>query len=87
MWFFFGPNIIYGEDALDFFENISGEKCFICTDKVLEDLGFLKILTDRLDKYGKKYTVFNDILPDPREEGVLKALELCKEYKPELIIA
>ena len=87
MWFFFGPKIIYGEDALDFVENISGEKCFIFTDKVLEDLGFLKILTDKLDKFGKNYTVFNDILPDPREEGVLKATELCKKYEPELIIA
>ncbi|MFX0176118.1 MAG: iron-containing alcohol dehydrogenase [Candidatus Hodarchaeota archaeon] len=87
MWFFFGPNIIYGEDSLDFFENISGEKCFIVTDKVLEDLGFLKILTDKLDKFGKKFTVFNDVLPDPREEGVLKATDLCKEYSPDLIIA
>jgi acetaldehyde dehydrogenase/alcohol dehydrogenase len=87
MWFFFGPNIIYGEDSLDFFENISGDKCFIFTDKVLEDLGYLKILTDKLDKFEKKYTVFNDILPDPRQDGVLKATELCKKYEPDLIIA
>jgi len=87
MWFFFSPNIVYGEDALDFFENISGEKCFIVTDKVIEDLGFLKILTDKLEKLGKNYTVFNEVLPDPREEGVLKATDLCKEYSPDLIIA
>jgi len=35
MWFFYSPGIIYGEDALDFLENIPGEKCFIVTDKVL----------------------------------------------------
>ena len=87
MWFFFSPNIIYGPDSIDFFENISGSKCFIITDKVLEDLGYLKILTDKLEKFGKDFTVFNEVLPDPREEGVLKANKLCKEYEPDIIIA
>lgn len=87
MWFFFSPNIIYGPDSIDFFENISGNKCFIITDKVLEDLGYLKILTDKLEKFGKNFTVFNEVLPDPREEAVLKASKLCKEYEPDIIIA
>ncbi len=87
MWYFFSPNIIYGEDALSFLENISGTKCFIITDKIIEQLGYLKILTDKLDAYGKTYQVFNEVVPDPREEGVLKARELCINYKPDLIIA
>ena len=87
MWFFFSPNIIYGPDSLDFFENISGNKCFIITDKVLEDLGYLKILTDKLENLGKTFSVFNEVVPDPREEGVLKARKLCIEYEPDLIIA
>ena len=87
MWFFFSPNIIYGEDALDFFENIAGEKCFIMTDKIIQELGYLKILTDKLDKYGKSYTVFTEILPDPREESVIKAREECLNYDPDLILA
>jgi len=87
MWFFFSPNIVYGEDAINFIENISGDKCLIITDKVIEELGFLKILTDKLDEFGKQYTVFNEVLPDPREEGVLKATELCKNYSPDLIFA
>jgi len=87
MWFFFSPNIIYGPDSIDFMENISGNKCFIITDKVVKDLGYLKILTDVLDKTGKKYEVFDDVVPDPREEGVLKARELCLNYAPDIIIA
>ena len=87
MWFFFSPNIIYGPDALDFFENISGKKCFIITDKILTDLGYLKILTDKLDKFEKSYETFNEVLPDPREEGVLKAREMCLNYQPDIIIA
>ena len=87
MWFFFSPSIIYGPDSLDFMENISGEKCFIITDKVIKELGYLKILTDVLDKLGKRYEVFDDVVPDPREEGVLKAREQCLNYSPDLIIA
>jgi len=87
MWFFFSPNIVYGPDSLDFLENITGQKCFIITDKVLEDLGYLKILTDRLDKIGKSYKVFNNVLPDPRDTGVFEATDICKEYAPDIIIA
>ncbi|MHA1782587.1 MAG: iron-containing alcohol dehydrogenase [Promethearchaeota archaeon] len=87
MWFFFSPNIIYGPDALDFIENISGNKCFIITDEVLKDLGYLKILTDKLTQFGKEFDVFSEVLPDPREEGVLKAREQCLKYEPDIIIA
>jgi alcohol dehydrogenase class IV len=86
MWYFYSPNILYGEDALDFLENISGDKCFIITDKIIIKLGYLKILTERLDKFGKKYEVFDDVRPDPAEEGVLKAKEKCIQYNPNLII-
>jgi len=87
MWFFFSPNIIYGPDSIDFMENISGDKCFIITDKIVKDLGYLKIVTDVLDKSGKQYEVFDDVVPDPREEGVLKARELCLNFAPDIIIA
>jgi alcohol dehydrogenase class IV len=86
MWYFFSPNIVYGEDALDFLENIPGEKCFIITDQILEDLGYVKILTDKLEKFGRKYEIFNDVKSDPHEEDVLKAKEVCISYAPDQII-
>ena len=55
MWFFFGTNVAYGEDALNFLDNIPFSKVFIVSDKVLVDLGVVKILTDRLDQNGKQY--------------------------------
>ncbi|MFX1477542.1 MAG: iron-containing alcohol dehydrogenase [Promethearchaeota archaeon] len=87
MWHFYSPNIVYGEDALDFIEKVKGDKCFIVTDKVIEDLGFLKILTDKLDKFGKKFIIFSEVVPDPHEEDVMKGKEKCLEYGPNLIIA
>ncbi len=87
MWYFYSPNIIYGEDSLDFLQNIKGNKCYIVTDKNIEELGYLKILTEKLEKFGKKFQIFNEVIPDPREEGVLKAREQCNFYSPDLIIA
>jgi alcohol dehydrogenase class IV len=86
MWFFFSPKVIYGPDSLDFFENITGKKCFIVADKILEKLGYIKILTDRLAKFGKEWEVFTDVEPDPKEESILKSKEKCLDYKPDIII-
>jgi alcohol dehydrogenase class IV len=87
MWFFNSPNIVYGEDALDFLENITGSKCFIVTDKNVQKLGYLKVLTDKLEKLGKSYDLFTEVEPDPKEEMVLNAKQACLTYKPDLIIA
>ena len=87
MWHFYSPNVIYGEDALDFIGKIKGKKCFIVTDKVIKELGFLEILTNKLNKYDKTYTVFTDVVPDPHEEDVMKGKEQCIKYAPDLIIA
>ncbi|MFX1363402.1 MAG: iron-containing alcohol dehydrogenase [Promethearchaeota archaeon] len=87
MWYFYSPNIIYGEDALDFIENIPGKKCYIITDKILENLGYLKILTDKLNEFDKEYTVNTDTKPDPHEPDALVARQDCINYGPDLIIA
>ncbi|MFX1324346.1 MAG: iron-containing alcohol dehydrogenase [Promethearchaeota archaeon] len=87
MWQFYSPNIIYGEDSLGFIEKIKGEKCFIVTDKKIEELGLLKILTDYLVKFNRVFTIFAEVVPDPHEEDVMKGKEKCNEYAPDLIIA
>ena len=87
MWHFYSPNIIYGEDALEYIEKIKGIKCFIVTDKNLEELGYLKILTDKLNKFSKNFITFTDVVPDPHEEDIIKGKAKCNEYGPDLIIA
>ena len=89
MWFFYCPNIIYGDDAVDYLEQISGDKSFIITDKNLEKLEIVKILTDKFDKWGKQYKIFNEISSDQEcnEEDILKGKEPCLSYAPDTIIA
>ncbi|MFW9969706.1 MAG: iron-containing alcohol dehydrogenase [Candidatus Odinarchaeota archaeon] len=87
MWHFYCQNILYSENALDFLEKIKGKKCFVVTDKVIEELGLLKILTDKLDKFDKIYEIFKEVVPEPHEEDVMKGKEECNKYEPDLIIA
>ena len=87
MWFFNSPNIVYGEDALDFIENITGSKCFIISDENVQKLSYLKVLTDKLEKWGRSFNLFTEVEPDPKEEMVLKAKQSCLKFKPDLIIA
>jgi len=87
MWYFYSPSVVYGEDALDFLFRVPGKKCYIVTDKIIEELGLLKKLTKKLEELGKQYTVFDEVVPDPRENGVVKSREKCFAYQPDIIIA
>ncbi|MHC1591099.1 MAG: iron-containing alcohol dehydrogenase [Candidatus Helarchaeales archaeon] len=86
-WFFGSPLVCFGQGALEFLQDIPGKKVFIVTDPGIVKLKILDILTDKLKKYKKKFKVFDQVEPDPREETVLKGVEACNEFKPDLIIA
>ncbi|MFX1407817.1 MAG: iron-containing alcohol dehydrogenase [Promethearchaeota archaeon] len=89
MWFFYCPNIIYGDDAVNYLEQIAGDRNFIVTNKNLEKVGFLKILTDKFDGWGKHYEIFNEISSDKEcnEDDILKGKTPCISYEPDTIIA
>jgi alcohol dehydrogenase class IV len=87
LWFFWPSKIIYGDNALDFLENIAGEKCFIVTDDVLKDLGYVDILTEKLESLGRDYDTYTGVHPDPHEEDILEVREQCLSYQPDVIIA
>ena len=85
-WFFGSPLTCFGQGALEFLKDIPGKKVFIVTDPGIVKLKIIDILTSALKKAGKKYKVFDEVEPDPREETVLKGVEACRAYNPDLII-
>jgi len=89
MWFFNCPDIVYGDSAADYLEQISGDKCFIITDKNLEKLGIVKIITDKFEKWGKKYEIFNGISSNREcnEDDILKGRDPIISFAPDTIIA
>ncbi len=87
MWYFYAPKTVFGEDALDYLEEMEEKRCFIVTDEGIIKFGMLEILTNKITPLEMDYKVFSGVEPDPREETILKATKECQEYKPDLIIA
>ena len=63
------------------------KRAFIVTDKVLFDLGYTRQVTDELDKYGIKYTLYTDVNPDPLLSDAKKGAEAMAAFNPDVIIA
>ena len=63
------------------------KRAFIVTDKVLFDLGYTRQVTDELDKYGIKYTLYTDVNPDPLLSDAKKGAEAMTAFDPDVIIA
>lgn len=81
------PEIVYGENALDKIDSMNLKNVFITTDKVMEKIGLVSMLTKKLDENNINYTVFSDVLPDPNTDIVEKGLLEFIKFKPDSIIA
>ena len=84
-WFWGSPLLCFGEHSLDFLQDIPGKKAFIVTDDFIKK-NLLPNVTKKLKKFDKDYEVFSEVMPDPKEEMVLRGVEACKEYDPDLIL-
>ena len=71
---------------MDGLNKIPGDKCFIITDKGVINAGLLDILTAKLKDLDKEWMVFDEVEPDPHEDTLIRAAEICREYNPNLII-
>lgn len=87
MWFFRSPPlIVFGEDAIDYLEEIEGLRAFIVTDKTMVKLGVLDRVKEKLKKAGKEVAHFDGALPEPPDTVVNQCLKLVRSFKPDLIV-
>lgn len=63
------------------------QRAYIITDKTMEQLGHVRMVTDVLESQGIKFRVFADVQPDPTLENVTRALQLALVWQPDVIIA
>ncbi len=73
--------------ALDELKDLGRKKAFVVTDKVLYDLGFAEIVTDKLDALGIDTKVFFDVEPDPTLATAKKGAKEMLSFEPDTIIA
>ena len=85
-WFRIPREIVFGPDSLSYLESLKGQRAFIVTDKVCNDLGFVKKVQDHLEVAGIASAVFDDVEQDPSRGTVQKGAKLMSEFNPDIII-
>ncbi len=86
MWFFNSPEVIFGEDALSYLEEIKGHRAFIVTDANVLSLGFPVDVASSLQRAGLEVKVFADIEPEPSLQTVRRGAEMMQSFAPDWVV-
>ena len=86
MWHFVSPNIVFGEDALNSLEELTGKRALIVTDNNLVQIGIAERVTSYLIKAGFDIQIFDEVEPDPTTQTVIKGAVAAGEFKPDWIV-
>ena len=87
VWWFYVPNIVFGEDALTELETIDGKKAFIVTDKVINGLGLAEKVCSILTERQWEAAIWDGVEPDPKVSTVKAAAAGIKQFGADWIIA
>lgn len=80
------PKIYFGVGALERLSELKVTKAFIVTDPFMIKSGFIKKVTEQLEKGNIDYDVFSDIVPDPPIETVVKGMKAMDMSSPDALI-
>jgi len=86
MWFFRSPEIVFGQDALDYLLEVQGSKAFIVTDENIVALGFVEKVQAKLAKAGIETAAFAEVEPNPSIQTVQRGAEAARAYEPDWIV-
>jgi alcohol dehydrogenase class IV len=89
--FSIAPQVIFGQGASqqigDKCKELGAQKVLIVTDKGIIQSALDKKLAPHLEKAGIKYSLFDEVEPNPTSASIEKGGELCRQEKFDLLIA
>jgi alcohol dehydrogenase class IV len=86
MWYFRSPEIVFGKDALEHLETLTGKRAFIVTDPVIVKLGFVELVGGHLKQAGLDYDYFSELEREPALQTVLAGAEKLAAFRPDWIV-
>jgi len=86
MWYFRSPEVVFGVDALEHLQTLSGERAFIVTDAMMVQLGFVDIVGAHLKRAGLEYGVFSEVEPEPSTRTILTGAARMTDFGPDWVI-
>jgi alcohol dehydrogenase class IV len=87
MWFFKSPEIVHGEEALNYLEKLEGKRAHLITDAVLVKLGHADRVRKVLESAGFQVALFDRVEPDPSLETVRAGAAEMTQFGPDWIVA
>ena len=79
--------IYFGPSSLDSLSDLEFRKVMLFADPYVVTSGLIRLVTSRLDKAGITYSVYDDIVPDPPVDKVIKGVSALVSDHPECMIA
>ena len=79
--------IYFGDQALDRLTEIPYEKVLIVTDPFIAQGKMIDLVTGPLQRGGKQFEIFKDVVPDPPIEKISEGVKKMLEYRPDVIVA
>ncbi|WDV45086.1 iron-containing alcohol dehydrogenase [Clostridiaceae bacterium M8S5] len=79
--------IHWGENSLKYLSGLKSQRAFVVADRLMVKLGLVKKVTDVLNESNVKYSVFDEVEPNPSVSTVTKGLHHIIKNKPDLLIA
>lgn len=86
MWIFSSPKVVFGDDALEYLENLRGRRAFFVTDANMVAFGFVERVQRHLTAAGLESAVFAEVEPNPSLQTVRRAAEIMTAYEPDWVI-
>ncbi|TFF84654.1 iron-containing alcohol dehydrogenase [Candidatus Thorarchaeota archaeon] len=87
VWWFTVPRVVFGEDALSEVELLQGNKAFIVTDKIVNQLGLAEKVCRALTEQKWSAAIWDGTEPDPKVSTVKQAANAMKHFGADTIIA
>ena len=86
MWNFVSPQIVFGEEALDFLDELKGQRALIVTDVTMVQLGLVDKVKVHLDNAGIEVHIFDEVEPDPSVQTVRRGAKIALDIAPDWIV-
>jgi alcohol dehydrogenase class IV len=81
------PKIVFGEDAIDELELLSGRKAIIVSDRAINQLEFVEKVESKLEMAGLDTEVILDVSQEPAVDDIESLAPEINEFAPDWIIA
>ena len=79
--------IHFGDNALERLANMPYKRVLVITDPFIAKGPMIKLITTPLERSGKEYEIFHDVVPDAPVDKIIVGVTKMLEYLPDAVVA